>query len=73
MSTEDKVKDIIKDVVGIYPNLTDTSDKLDMDSIDEVEVIMKVEEEFAIHIPDDDAYTFVSVEDLVAYINKKIV
>jgi NADH dehydrogenase (ubiquinone) 1 alpha/beta subcomplex 1 len=44
------------------------TDDLGLDSLDTVEVVMAIEEEFAIEIPDAEADKIVSVEDAVAYI-----
>ena len=41
---------------------------LDLDSLDAVEVVMAVEEEFAIEIPDSEADKIWSVEDAVKYV-----
>lgn len=40
------------------------------DSLDMVEIIMKVEEEFAIEINDEDAESFANVGDFIAYIHR---
>ena len=42
---------------------------LDLDSLDAVEVVMAVEEEFAIEIPDSEADKIWSVKDAVAYVS----
>lgn len=46
-------------------------DDLATDSLDIVELIMSIEEEFGIEIPDSDAEKIVTVEDVVNYINEK--
>ena len=71
MNVEERIKEIIEDIVGIYPNLTDTLDSLELDDFDKVEIIVELEGEFAISIPDDKAEGFKSVEDIVNYINEK--
>ncbi len=42
---------------------------LDLDSLDAVEVVMAIEEEFNIEIPDSEADKILSVPDAVAYIS----
>ena len=44
---------------------------LDADSLDAVEIIMAVEEEYDLTIPDDDAEKFRTVRDLVEYVGDK--
>ena len=79
MSSEeifDKVKEIIVEQLGV----ADTSvtleasfiDDLGADSLDIVELIMALEEEFDIEIPDADAEKVVSVGDVVDYIKDHI-
>ncbi|MGX8796302.1 acyl carrier protein [Fusibacter sp. JL298sf-3] len=49
----------------------DTSfDSMDVDSIDAVEIIMAIEDEFEIEIPDDVAQDFASINDIVHYLNE---
>ncbi len=42
------------------------------DSLDTVELVMALEEEFDIEIPDEDSMTIATVGDAVAYIDKKL-
>lgn len=42
---------------------------LDLDSLDAVEVVMAIEEEFCIEIPDSEADKILSIPDAVAYIS----
>jgi NADH dehydrogenase (ubiquinone) 1 alpha/beta subcomplex 1, acyl-carrier protein len=44
-----------------------TFSDLGLDSLDTVEVVMAMEEEFSIEIPDDDADKIHSIEDAVDY------
>ena len=41
---------------------------LDLDSLDAVEVVMAIEEEFGIQIPDHEADRILSVEDAVKFV-----
>ena len=79
MSSEevfDKVKEIIVEQLGVV----DTSvtmeasfiDDLGADSLDIVELIMALEEEFDIEIPDGDAEKVVTVGDVVDYIKENV-
>ena len=45
---------------------------LEADSLDAVEIMMAIEDEFDIEIPDDDAEKFQSVGDIVRYVDEKI-
>ena len=46
------------------------ADDLGADSLDLVELIMAMEEQFDISIPDEDAEKIVTVKDAIEYINK---
>ena len=79
MSSEeifDKVKKIIVDQLGVAEaNITLESsfiDDLGADSLDIVELIMALEEEFDIEITDEDAEKVVTVSDVVDYIKDHI-
>ena len=47
-------------------------DDLGADSLDTVELIMALEEEFSVEIPDEDAEKMTTVGDAVKYINEKV-
>ena len=47
-------------------------DDLGADSLDQVELIMAMEEEFDISIPDDDAEKIGTVQDAIAYVKKAL-
>lgn len=44
---------------------------LEADSLDAVEIIMAIEDEFEIVIPDDDAEKFQNVSDIVRFVEEK--
>ena len=44
---------------------------LEADSLDAVEIIMAIEDEFEIEIPDDDAEKFQNVSDIVRFMEEK--
>ena len=72
MSIEDKVKKIIAeklsvDIEEIVPEASFVDD-LGADSLDLVELIMSMEEEFDIDIPDEEAEKLVTVKDVFDYI-----
>jgi acyl carrier protein len=73
MSVEDKVKKIIAeklsvDLSEVVPQASFVDD-LGADSLDLVELIMSMEEEFDIDISDEDAEKLVTVQDAINYIN----
>ncbi|MCI8393482.1 MAG: acyl carrier protein [Clostridia bacterium] len=75
METEeifDKVKEIIVEQLGVAENTVNLEasfiDDLGADSLDIVELIMSLEEEFDMEIPDADAEKIVTVNDVVEYI-----
>lgn len=79
MSSEeifDKVKEIIVEQLGVADTAVTLEasfiDDLGADSLDIVELIMALEEEFDIEIPDADAEKVVSVGDVVDYIKDHI-
>lgn len=46
------------------------SEDLDVDSLDAIELIMTLEEEFGISIPDNEAQKFKTVGDIITFIEK---
>lgn len=48
------------------------SEDLNADSLDLVEMIMSLEEEFGVEIPDEDAEKIISVQDALSYIEQKL-
>jgi NADH dehydrogenase (ubiquinone) 1 alpha/beta subcomplex 1 len=50
-------------------NASKFKEDLDLDSLDAVEVVMAIEEEFNIEIPDSEADKILSISDAVAYIS----
>jgi len=73
MSVEEKVKEIITDQLGVdekqVTSLASFIDDLGADSLDTVELVMALEEEFDIEIPDEDAEKIVTVQNAIDYIN----
>ena len=75
MEVFDKVKSIIVDQLGRKPGdvtMNTTFEDMDVDSLDVVELIMAIEDEFDITIDDEDANRFQTMNDLVEYIKGKV-
>jgi acyl carrier protein len=75
MSVEEKVKNIIAeklsvDLEEVVPEASFVDD-LGADSLDLVELIMSMEEEFDTDISDEDAEQITTVKDAIAYVNKQ--
>ncbi|MBI4552786.1 MAG: acyl carrier protein [Candidatus Latescibacteria bacterium] len=77
MGLEERVKEIIVEQLGVDADqVTDTAsfvDDLGADSLDTVELVMALEEEFDVEIPDEDAEKITTVRDAIDYLktNKK--
>ena len=73
MSIEDRVKKIVSDQLGTsldeIQNDSSFVDDLGADSLDTVELVMALEEEFDLEIADEDAEKILTVNDAVEYIN----
>lgn len=71
---EQKVKDIIVEQLGVDADQVTESakfiDDLSADSLDTMELVMALEEEFSLEIPDDEAEKIVSVGDAINYIKE---
>ena len=79
MGTEEvfeKVKDIIVEQLGVFETAVTMEasfiDDLGADSLDIVELVMALEEEFDLEIPDADAEKVVTVGDVVEYIKENV-
>ncbi|MBQ3612147.1 MAG: acyl carrier protein [Firmicutes bacterium] len=73
--TFDKIKGIIAEQLGVEEDAismeTNLMKDLEADSLDAVEIIMAIEDEFDIEIPDEDAEKFQTVADIVGYVEAK--
>ncbi|MCK4716501.1 MAG: acyl carrier protein [Candidatus Marinimicrobia bacterium] len=73
MSSIEKVQEIVADKLGVEKSkITKEAsfiDDLGADSLDTVELIMKMEEEFDIEIPDEEAEKLKTVGDVVNYLD----
>jgi acyl carrier protein len=70
-----KIQTIIADQLGIdkldkITMNTSLIDDLEADSLDAVEVIMALEDEFGIEIPDEEAENFKTIGDIFRYIEE---
>ena len=72
MDVSAKVKSIIVEQLGVeedeVKNNAKFIDDLGADSLDTVELVMALEEEFSIEISDDDAEKILTVQDAVTYV-----
>ncbi|MEW6680102.1 MAG: acyl carrier protein [bacterium] len=71
----ERVKKIIIDQLGVQESQVSMEasfvDDLGTDSLDTVELVMALEDEFGLEIPDEDAEKIRSVGDTVRYIKEK--
>jgi acyl carrier protein len=76
MGLEDRISAIIVEQLGVTKEeLTPKAsfiDDLGANSLDIVELVMAMEEEFDIEIPDDDAEKIQTVKDVISYVKGKI-
>lgn len=75
--TFEKVKKIVIEQLGVEDAdsvklETSMMKDLDADSLDAVEIIMALEDEFGISVPDEDAEGFKNIGDIVKYIDENI-
>lgn len=75
MNVEEKVKNIIVeqlnvDAESVTPEASFIED-LGADSLDIVELVMTMEEEFDMEIPDEDAEKIKSVGDVITYVKAR--
>ena len=76
MDLGDRVSAIIVEQLGVTKEelapKASFIDDLGADSLDIVELVMAMEEEFDIEIPDDDAEKIQTIEDVITYVKAKI-
>lgn len=77
MEIFEKLKEIIADQLEIEVSETikpETSimEDLEADSLDAVEVMMAIEDEFDIEIPEEDAENFKNIKDIADYVKSKM-
>ena len=75
VAVEEKVKRIIVEELGVEESAVNPDAKfiedLGADSLDTVELVMRLEEEFGLEIPDEDAEKILTVRDAVEYIKDR--
>ncbi|HAT20243.1 MAG: acyl carrier protein [Roseibacillus sp.] len=73
-SSEEKVRSIIVEQLGVNADQVTREAKLiedlGADSLDAVELVMAVEEEFELEVPDDQAEKLIAVGDVIDYVDK---
>ena len=71
---QEKVTEIIVEQLGVSADQVKPESKmiedLGADSLDAVELVMAVEEEFGIEVPDEEAEKLISVGDIIAHVEK---
>lgn len=71
---QEKVTEIIVEQLGVSADQVKLESKmiedLGADSLDAVELVMAVEEEFELEVPDEEAEKLVSVGDIVTHVEK---
>ena len=74
-SVADKVKKIVVEQLGVSEDQVTAEAKfiedLGADSLDQVELVMALEEEFGSDIPDEDAEKLTTVGDAIKYVESK--
>ncbi|MBM3900589.1 MAG: acyl carrier protein [Verrucomicrobia bacterium] len=73
-STEQRIKDIIVDQLNVNADQVTPEAKfiedLGADSLDTVELVMALEEEFGVEIPDEEAEKLQTVGDVLKYVEE---
>ncbi|ARU44120.1 MAG: acyl carrier protein [Armatimonadota bacterium] len=70
----DRVKKVVKEELNVQDEVSESAsftDDLGADSLDVVELVMAIEEEFGIDVPDEDTQGLKTVQDVVDYIKSK--
>lgn len=68
METQERVIRATQHMLGMSDgdvNIDSTKESLRMDSLDNIEVLIAIEEEFGIEIPDEDAEKFDSIKNII--------
>ena len=70
---EERVKKIVAEQLGVKEDIANDAsfvDDLGADSLDTVELVMALEEEFECEIPDDEAENITTVQQAIDYVEK---
>lgn len=72
----EKIREIIVEQLGVEESAvnmeTHLMKDLEADSLDAVEIIMAIEDEFELEVPDEDAEKFQSVGDIVKFVEEHV-
>ena len=75
MAVEDKIRDLVAEHLGVSMDevVPEASfiDDLGADSLDIVELVMAIEEEFGLEISDDDAEKIQTIGDAINYVDER--
>jgi acyl carrier protein len=75
MAVEERIREIIVEQLGVSAdeavNEASFIDDLGADSLDIVELVMAIEEEFGIEVPDEDAERMQNIGDVISYVQEK--
>jgi acyl carrier protein len=72
-NVEERVKKIVAEQLGVKEDIANDAsfvDDLGADSLDTVELVMALEEEFECEIPDDEAEKITTVQQAIDYVTK---
>jgi len=76
MATQEKVIKVVVEQLGVKEEEVKSDAKfiedLGADSLDTMELVMALEEEFGVEIPDEDAEKAKTVGDIITYIDNKL-
>ena len=75
MSVEEKVKEILKCDLSIKDEILysdSLSADLDLDSLEIIELVMALEDDFKVSIPDEDCEAWVTVGDVIEYMENLV-
>ncbi len=75
MSVENKVKEIVADQLEVAMDklaMETTFEDIDADSLDIVELVMALEEEFDLEISDQEIENIKTIGDVIKYIESKV-
>ena len=72
----EKIKELVVARTGVSADELDMDtsivNDLEADSLDAVEIIMAIEDEFGIEIPDEDAEKFLTIGNMVEYLERTV-
>jgi acyl carrier protein len=72
----DEVKEILVEQLGVDENDIELSssltDDLGADSIDAIDIVMSIEDQYSIEVPDETIETMKTVEDIVSFIENNL-